>query len=238
MGVEAFVVFLVILIGGVLAVRLRKLTVAGGITGAVIALALFFGTGLPGIVYMSAFFVMAVVATGFKQHAKLQMGAAEPNRGMRDAWQVLANAGVPCILALISLVTHAHHYLHEIMIAAAFASAAADTLSSELGTLYGSRFVDVISFKRGKRGDNGIISLEGTIIGGLAAGVIGLIHFLFKADAVAVFVITAAGILGNYADSLLGATLERKGVLGNNSVNLFNTLIAAFVGAFLYNVFN
>lgn len=37
----------------------------------------------------------------------------------------------------------------------------------------------------------------------------------------------AAGILGMIADSFLGATLERRGIMGNNAVNFSSTAIAA-----------
>jgi uncharacterized membrane protein len=42
--------------------------------------------------------------------------------------------------------------------------------------------------------------------------------------------IVLAGFAGNVADSLLGASLERKGFLKNDQVNFLNTLIAAMVG--------
>jgi uncharacterized membrane protein len=37
----------------------------------------------------------------------------------------------------------------------------------------------------------------------------------------------AAGVLGMIADSFLGATLERRGIMGNNAVNFSSTAIAA-----------
>ncbi len=37
------------------------------------------------------------------------------------------------------------------------------------------------------------------------------------------------GQQGNLADSVLGATLERKGLMGNNVVNFFNTGVGAVV---------
>jgi uncharacterized membrane protein len=36
-------------------------------------------------------------------------------------------------------------------------------------------------------------------------------------------------VAGMMADSLLGATLERRGYLGNNLVNLFSTTAAALI---------
>jgi uncharacterized membrane protein len=36
-----------------------------------------------------------------------------------------------------------------------------------------------------------------------------------------------AGIFGNLCDSILGASLERKQFIGNNTVNFLNTLFAA-----------
>jgi uncharacterized protein (TIGR00297 family) len=39
------------------------------------------------------------------------------------------------------------------------------------------------------------------------------------------------GFLGTNFDSFLGATLQRKGILSNNGVNLMATLFGALVGA-------
>jgi len=42
------------------------------------------------------------------------------------------------------------------------------------------------------------------------------------------------GFLGTNFDSLLGATLQRRGYLSNNGVNLFATLFGALVGGALW----
>jgi uncharacterized membrane protein len=44
---------------------------------------------------------------------------------------------------------------------------------------------------------------------------------------------TAAAIFGTLVDSLLGATLERRGLMENNSVNFLSTASAAIL-AFLF----
>ena len=42
-------------------------------------------------------------------------------------------------------------------------------------------------------------------------------------------IIILAAIIGNLADSVLGASLERKHYLGNDVVNFLNTLTSALV---------
>jgi len=44
-------------------------------------------------------------------------------------------------------------------------------------------------------------------------------------------VVTAAGTVGGIVDSLLGATLERRGLLNNDGVNFTNTLAGALAAA-------
>ncbi len=72
--------------------------------------------------------------------AKQKVGLAEKNKGRRTAGQVIANAGVAAILGILAMFYPAKVNLFRLMTAAAIASAAADTLSSELGNIYGKTF--------------------------------------------------------------------------------------------------
>jgi uncharacterized membrane protein len=47
-------------------------------------------------------------------------------------------------------------------------------------------------------------------------------------------VIVFAGVMGNLADSVLGAALERRHYIGNDTVNFLNTLFAALVAGIFY----
>ena len=100
-------------------------------------------------------------------------------------------------------------------------------MSSELGTIYGRRFYDVLSFKKGKRGNDGVISMEGTSFGIAGSLIIALIYTIAFGWSIAFIWIILAGTIGNLSDSILGATLERNGIIGNNAVNFLNTVFAA-----------
>jgi uncharacterized protein (TIGR00297 family) len=228
-------VVFIIVFGMVASVWLQKLTVAGALTGGIIGFAIFGATGNTGLLLMSLFFIMGTAATAWRKSEKIKEGLAEQNECKRTAAQVAANAGVAGLLALIILLQNDESLVYHLMIAAVFAAATSDTLSSELGNVYGKRFYNIITFKKDKRGLNGVISLEGTAAGLAGSSIIASLFILGYGWNAAVFsIIVVAGTIGNICDSLLGATLERKGRLNNNAVNFLNTALAALAAYLLY----
>ena len=121
-----------------------------------------------------------------------------------------------------------------VALAAALSEAAADTVSSEVGQAYGEKARLITTWNSVSAGTNGAVSLIGTLAGVMAAAVVGSVCFLSgllsqRWLAIAV----GAAILGMVVDSFLGAWLERRRLLNNDSVNFLSTLVAAVAAASL-----
>jgi uncharacterized protein (TIGR00297 family) len=74
------------------------------------------------------------------------------------------------------------------------------------------------------------VSLVGAAVVGLLALATGMTGLAGLATAI------VGGFLGTNFDSFLGATLQRRGMLSNNGVNLFATLFGALVGALIWTL--
>ncbi len=138
--------------------------------------------------------------------------------GQRDWIQVLANGGIPTVLAVVSaLVERPEPWL--VGFAAAVAAATSDTWATEIGRLMGASPRSLSDWSEVPPGTSGAVSGSGTVgaatgatlIGGLAA--MGTISGWWDLDnrAPAVLVsVTVAGFAGCLVDSVLGATIQAR----------------------------
>jgi uncharacterized protein (TIGR00297 family) len=212
----------------VICVKTGKLTIPAAALAALMAMLIALGASYGGLVLLGTFFILGVKATSHKK--QLKTAAADPHPQQRTAGQVFANGGVAGIMALLAILYPAHTSICVLMLAASLASATADTLSSELGMVYGRYFYNILTFKKEPKGLDGVISLEGTLLGAAGALLIAVVYGAFFGFNSGVLAVWIAGVVGNVIDSLLGATLERKRYIGNDAVNFLNTLLAALVG--------
>lgn len=229
-----FILLLIIMVA--VSVISRKLTVGGALTGAATAILIFLGFGYTGVSLLAAFFILGTVATVWEKKEKASIKRQHDQSTRRDAGQVLVNGGVAGLAGALSYFFPKEASLFNLMMAASLSSAMADTLSSELGMVYGRRFYNIVSWKNDARGLDGVVSLEGTLIGILGSAIIAMIYTLGLRWDSSFWIIILAGTIGNLSDSVLGVLLERKSLLTNNGVNFSNTFIAALLAALIYSL--
>jgi uncharacterized protein (TIGR00297 family) len=162
---------------------------------------------------------------------KQALGTAENARG-RSAAQVLANLGAAAGFSVGAHITGYHALLAAAM--AALAEAAADTVASECGQALSRRAYLITTMRAVPAGTSGGVSVPGTVAGVAAAAMVGAVagaaHVVPPS---ALPIVIGAGVLATVIDSLLGATLEKRGVIGNNGVNFASTIAAGAIALLL-----
>lgn len=219
----------------VLARLVRGVTNSGALAGAFSCFVLYMGGGPGAFAALIAVFALAWITTRLGYGRKQKIGTAERREG-RKASQVLANLGVATACAAASIVSH-DRTLFLLAMAAALSEAAADTVSSEMGQAFSEQARLITTWRSVPPGTDGGISLIGTLSGVVAAGIVSSVCLLGGLLPRRWLVISAgAAILGMLADSFLGAMLERRRLVNNDSVNLFGTLVAAAAAFWLAGV--
>jgi uncharacterized protein (TIGR00297 family) len=207
----------------------RGVSRSGALAGAVVCFALFVSAGPSAFASLLAVFAVTWIATRFGRSGKQRLGIAEPTEG-RIASQVLANTGMAAACAVCYSALHAPLML--LGTAAALAVAAADTVSSECGQALRREARLITTFERVPAGTDGGITLVGTLAGAVAALLVSLVGvWTGLLSPRWMWIAAGAGVLGMIVDSFLGALFERRGWIGNDSVNFVSTVVAAVAAA-------
>jgi uncharacterized protein (TIGR00297 family) len=171
---------------------------------------------------------LTIAATRFGRTRKQRLGLAESKRG-RDAGQIAANLGAA---ALAGVAAH-WQPVFVVGAVAAMVEATADTLSSEIGQALGGTTVLLTTGRRVPPGTDGGVSLRGTAAGLAGAAAIAGVAWWSGFTASAALFALVGGVFGFVVDSALGATVERRGWIRNDAVNLSSTVAAAALGTVL-----
>jgi uncharacterized protein (TIGR00297 family) len=207
---------------------LRSVTASGALAGAVVTFFVFIPMGMPGFIVILILFVLTYLSTHFGHAQKERLGIVQT--GGRSASQVLANLAVASICCAPVIWFSNSRAILFVGTCAALAEAAADTVSSEIGQALRTPAYLITNLQPVAAGRNGAVSIVGTLAGMSAAALIAFSCVWMNLAQPQWFgLIFLAGTLGMLFDSLLGATLERPGLLGNDAVNFVSTVFAAFV---------
>jgi uncharacterized protein (TIGR00297 family) len=208
----------------ILARWLRGVTTSGAIAGALVCFIFYAGLGSGGFAVLAALFFLTWAATRTGYRRKQKLGTAESREGRR-ATQIIANlgAGAFCVIAYRA----SGNPVWVLTFVAALAEAAADTISSEIGQSHAATARLITTMQEVPVGTDGGISLWGTLAGTLAAVLIAAVASTVRLLPVPrIGIPITAAVLGMFADSFLGAGLERRGILNNDAVNFLSTCIA------------
>jgi uncharacterized protein (TIGR00297 family) len=217
---------------------LRAVSLGGALTGLLLTVLVSLAAGPPGFLAILVLFLLTFLATRFGYEQKQRRGTAERQRG-RTGLQVLANLGPACLTVTPLLLWRPLAHVLLAGFVAAIAEAAADTVSSELGQVLSPRKAYLVTnLERVDCGRDGAISFAGCMAALLVSGMIcALCQWVDLLLPRWFWLATLSGFAGMLLDSILGATIERPGRLGNNSVNFISGAFSAFVAiliAFLF----
>ncbi|RLF56390.1 MAG: hypothetical protein DRN28_00520 [Thermoplasmata archaeon] len=218
-----------------------------------------FFMGLLIILFTDVFFFMVLLiflfltylVTVWKYDYKRGRGLGEGLRGERGLKNVLSNGVVATLVAVLyDPLEGLSPGLASFLFIVAVASAAADSFASEIGVLSDKVYLITEPSRRVPPGTDGGVSWLGqlsALLGALLVAIPGLLllssstldiekHTLPFDNTVIALILLFAWV-NSQIDSVLGATLQRRGILGNNGVNLVSIHITVLAAALAYTLF-
>lgn len=217
---------------------------AGVVGGFVVGVVILYCGGWGAFALLAAFFILGSASTRLGYRKKAGLGVAQEDKGRRGAKHAFANCGAPAVAAIVywggtsevALWGQASWALAAF--AGAFATALFDTVSSEIGQLYGKHPFLITTLKAVPVGTDGAVSVEGTIAGlgggalvaalGVSLGLYGWMGAAF---------VTLGAFTGTTFESIIGALSGAKKRINNELLNFINTLVGAAAAGVLFFLF-
>lgn len=218
-----------VLNGGIIFFALKKqlLTLSGALTAFVVGMMFYFLGGFSSWSYLILFFISSGVIEIIKKKFNLvvEVSVSKEESEGRNITQVLANS-LPALSCLI-LYSLTGQWLFYVAMVATIAGATADTWSSQIGILSSKLPISVKTFKPIEVGLSGGVSLLGIVASLGGASFMAGLYLLFNIGKdvglvqtfLIILVIVLSGVVGSIVDSILGATIQEKYILNDQSVS-------------------
>ncbi len=222
---------------GVLAYRAKIADVSALLSAALLGVLIIVFSGLSWFLLLLTFFILGGGFTRYKYAYKESIGIAQAKNGIRSYENVFSNSTAALALAVAYGVFPEHSLPIVYAYMGTVATATGDTLASEIGTTARGRPRMITTLKLSEPGADGAVSILGEFAAIFGSAVIGILAYLLGVSdnfILTVLITTAGGFFGTNMDSLLGATLQKRGLLSNSGVNFAATFAGAGVSAGLY----
>jgi uncharacterized protein (TIGR00297 family) len=217
---------------GYTAYRFRVADVSGLFSGAMIGIILIVFADVRWFLIMLTFFIIGAGATRYRYRDKEQLGVAQEHGGVRGYFNVFANGLVATAAAILFGLTG--HPAFVALYMGSVSAAAADTTASEIGVTGKAPYL-ITTLKPVPRGTNGGVTLRGEVAAVIASAIVAVVAWAMGvADPWMVVVTVIAGFVGTNVDSLVGATLENSGRIGNSGTNLIATFSGGVSAMLIY----
>lgn len=210
----ALVDLAIVVVFAVVAIAAHAIGRRGFLASVAVGYPILLGGGLAWFVIVATFFVSGVGFTWYRYEYKKSIGTAQEKGGTRNWPNILANGGVASLLGLGELLWGGQ--LFSVLFLGAVSAAASDTVATELGLLSRSppRLV-TDPRQRVAPGTSGGVSgmgFAGTLVAGGLIGAVGAVLGVAAGlpPALVFGVCVCGGLVGSVADSLAGATIQRK----------------------------
>ena len=201
----------------------------------IVCLLVILFAGLSWFILLLAFYLLGGAFTRYGYSHKHRLGIAQSHGGVRGYKNVYSNSLVPLALAICYGVYGNDVFIYAFI--ASVATANGDTLASEIGETSRSKPRMITTLKETEPGVDGGVTPLGEAASLAGAAIIGLLATgMGMAGVFGIVVAAIGGFLGTNFDSLLGATLQSRGLLSNNGVNLVATAFGALAGGVLWHI--
>jgi len=237
---QMFLALMFSLILGYLAYRAKIADISALLGAALLGVLVIVFSEIFWFILLLTFFILGGAFTKYKYKFKESIGLAQSKGGVRNYENVFSNSTAALVLAILYGIYPQYSEIIIFSYLGTVATATGDTLASEIGTTAQAQPIMITTLKSAKAGVDGAVTILGEISALFGAMVIGILPVIFgKVDTVlpVILITTAGGFLGTNVDSLLGATLQNRGLLSNSGVNFVATFSGAAISAILYVLF-
>lgn len=223
------------LVLGYLAYRAGIADMSGLLSATLVGVLIIAFTDVWWFLLLLTFYLLGGGFTKYKYRYKQSLGIAQGKGGARGYKNVFSNSLVAIVASIgYTIFPHAANIFLYIYLGSV-ATATGDTLASEIGTTYKGKPRMITTLKEVEPGVDGGVSSLGeiaAIFGSMVIALFALLVGVIEIDQYCLLgmsIITISGFVGTNIDSLLGATMQKRGILSNNGVNLAATIAGGVV---------